>query len=48
MIIHRANRDDNAIKSDRDWAQKRMAIHQANLDDNRIKADQQTDQNRKK
>ena len=48
MIIHRANRDDNAIKSDRDRAQKRMAIHRANLDDNRIKADQQTDQNRKK
>ena len=48
MTIHRANRDDNAIISDRDRAQKRMAIHRANRDDNRIKADQQSDQNRKK
>ena len=48
MAIHRQNLDDNAIKSDRDKAQKRMTIHRANPDDNRITAEQQSDQKQKK
>ena len=44
MTIHRANRDDNAIKSDRSKAQKRKTIHWANRDNNRINADQQSEQ----
>ena len=48
MTVHWANCDDNAIKSDRDKAEKRMAIHWANRYDNIIKADQQRDQKTKK
>ena len=43
MTIHQANRDNNAIKCDRDKTQKRMTKHGANHDDNTIKADQKSD-----
>ena len=48
MTIHQENRVENAIKSDRDKAQKRMTIHRENRGNNRIKADQQSDQKQKK
>ena len=48
MIIHRANRDNNAIKSDRNKVQKRMITHRTNRDDNTIKTDKKSSQKAKK